>query len=153
MPRRRRRWSRKDVSSAGSCAAKTSGPRAALRNSCASGTTQGCANVPAPRSVRGRLVALFVVLLGAFALGIWGTILRPPAYEVRGEVIARPAPNLLVVRHDAVAGLGMAPMELMALSGDSALIDGSGARPGDRVRLAVRPRNDEVVLLRIDVLR
>jgi len=68
-------------------------------------------------------------------------------------VIVRPAPGLLVVRHDAVAGLGMAPMELMAVSGDSALIDQSGARPGDRVRLAVRQRDNEVILLRIDVLR
>lgn len=67
--------------------------------------------------------------------------------------MGRPAPNLLLVRHEAVAGLGMAPMELMAVAADPALLDKSGVRPGDRVRLAVRPRDSEITLLRIDVLR
>jgi Cu/Ag efflux protein CusF len=80
-------------------------------------------------------------------------VLRPPAYEVRGEVTARPAPNLLLVRHEAVAALGMGAMDLMAVSAEPALLDGSGVRPGDRVRLAVRQRDAELVLLRIDVLR
>ncbi len=67
--------------------------------------------------------------------------------------MGRPATNLLLVRHEAVAGLGMVPMELMAVSADPALLDKSGVRPGDRVRLAVRPRDSEIILLRIDVLR
>ncbi|MGH7389433.1 MAG: hypothetical protein ACREM3_08215 [Candidatus Rokuibacteriota bacterium] len=41
----------------------------------------------------------------------------------------------------------------MAVTAEPALLDGSGVRPGDRVRLAVRPRDSEIVLLRIDVLR
>lgn len=44
----------------------------------------------------------------------------------------------------------MAPMEMMAISADPVLVDASGTRPGDRVRLVVRRRNDEVVLLRIE---
>jgi hypothetical protein len=90
-----------------------------------------------------------VVLLAALALGVWGTIVRPAAYEVRGELVARPAPEIIVVRHEAVAGLGMAAMELMAITGDPATIDAARVQPGDRVRLAVRPRDADLVLVRI----
>lgn len=79
--------------------------------------------------------------------------MRPPAYEVRGEIAARPAPDLLLVRHEAVPGLGMAAMELMAVAAEPALVDASGARPGDRVRLAVRERGGGLTLLRIEVIR
>lgn len=92
------------------------------------------------------------MLLGAFAVGIWGTIVRPPAYEVRGTVVARPAPDLLLVSHEAVAALGMAAMELMAVTADPALLDPVDLRPGDRVRLAVRPRGADVVLIRVERL-
>lgn len=100
-------------------------------------------------SPRWPLALLFVALLAAFAAGIWGTILRPPAYEVRGTVVARPAPDLLLVRHEAVAALGMSAMELMGVSADPALLDAAAPRPGDRVTLAVRQRGDRIVLLRI----
>jgi len=88
----------------------------------------------------------------AFAAALWGTVLRPAAYEVRGAIVARPAVNLIVVRHDAVAALSMAPMELMAILVDPAVVDAAGVRPGDRVRLAVRRRNDDLTLLRIEKL-
>ena len=101
----------------------------------------------APRWV---LALLFVVLLGAFAAGLWGTLLRPPAYEVRGTIVARPAPDLILIRHEAVTALGMRAMELMAVDAEPALLDAVAPRPGDRVRLAVRPRNDRIVLLRIE---
>ncbi|MBI3636339.1 MAG: copper-binding protein [Candidatus Rokubacteria bacterium] len=91
-----------------------------------------------------------MVLLAAFAAGLWGTIVRPPAYEVKGEVVARPSGGLLLVRHEEVRGLGMRAMEMMAVTADPALLDGAGITPGDRVRLAVRPRGDEIVLLRIE---
>jgi Cu/Ag efflux protein CusF len=96
---------------------------------------------------------LFAALLAAFAAGIWGTLVRPPAYEVRGEIVARPASNMILVRHDAIAALGMGAMELMAVYADPALLDASGARPGDRVRLAVRPVDDQLALIRIDTVR
>jgi Cu/Ag efflux protein CusF len=79
-------------------------------------------------------------------------VLRPAAYEVRGAIVARPASNLILVRHEAVAALGMAPMELMAIFADPALLDASRAQPGDRVRLAVRRKNDDLTLLRIEKL-
>lgn len=99
------------------------------------------------------LAALFAVLLAAFAIGLWGTILRPAAYEVRGELIARPSPDTILVRHDPITALGMAAMELMEVIGDPVLLDASGARAGDRVRLAVRPVDDRLILVRIERLR
>ncbi len=107
------------------------------------------------RSARARwsLVVLFVVLLVAFAAGLWGTIVRPPAYEVRGEFVARAANDVILVRHEAVSALGMSAMELMAVTAAPALVDPLDLRPGDRVRLAVRARGDEIVLVWIEKSR
>ena len=93
-----------------------------------------------------------MVLLAAFAAGIWGTVIRPAAYEVRGTIVARPAPDMLLVRHEPVAALGMSAMELMAISASPALLDPVGPSPGDRVKLAVRQRDDQLVLIRIEKL-
>ena len=93
-----------------------------------------------------------MVLLTAFAAGIWGTVIRPAAYEVRGTIVARPAPDMLLVRHEPVAALGMNAMELMAISASPALLDPVGPGPGDRVKLAVRQRDDQLVLIRIEKL-
>src|SRR2546422_10674552 len=62
------------------------------------------ASSDASRRARPRrlLVLLFVLLLLLFAAGLWGTVVRPAAYEVRGEVVARAAPDLLLIRHQAV---------------------------------------------------
>jgi Cu/Ag efflux protein CusF len=99
------------------------------------------------------LAVLFAVLLAAFAVGLWGTILRPAAYEVRGEIVARPSPDTILVRHDPITGLGMGAMELMEVVVDPTLLDASGARAGDRVRLAVRPVGDRLLLVRIERLQ
>ncbi|MGH7312762.1 MAG: copper-binding protein, partial [Candidatus Rokuibacteriota bacterium] len=98
------------------------------------------------------LTALFAVLLGSLAIGIWGTILRPAAYEVRGELVARPSANTILVRHDPIPALGMGAMELMAVHVDPAVFEASEARVGDRVRLAVRPVDDQLILVRIERL-
>ncbi|PYN85034.1 MAG: hypothetical protein DMD87_25160 [Candidatus Rokuibacteriota bacterium] len=92
------------------------------------------------------------MLLAAFAAGIWGTVIRPAAYEVRGTIAARPASDMLLVRHEPVAALGMNAMELMAISASPALLDPVDPRPGDRVKLAVRQRDDQLVLIRIEKL-
>jgi Cu/Ag efflux protein CusF len=89
-------------------------------------------------------------LLIAFAAGLWGTILRPAAYEVQGEFVARATPDLILVRHQTVAALGMSAMEQMAVSVTSAQIDPLGLKPGDRVRLAVRQEGEQLRLLRIE---
>lgn len=112
-----------------------------------------------PRSLSRRaltrrlLVVLFVVLVGLFAAGLWGTVVRPAAYEVRGEVVARAAPDLLLVRHQPVSGLGMGAMEMMAVRGEVATLDAARVAPGDRVRLAVRQAGDDVTLVWIEKLR
>jgi len=87
------------------------------------------------------------VLVAAFAAGLWGTVLRPAAYEVQGEVVARATPDLLLVRHEAIAGLRMAAMETMAVSATPAQLDPLDLKPGDRVRLAVRPMGDDLALV------
>src|SRR5207249_12264890 len=90
------------------------------------------------------LVLLFFLLLVLFAAGLWGTVVRPAAYEVRGEVVARAAPDLLLIRHQAVTALGMGAMEMMAVRGAPAALDAARLSPGDRVRLAVPPAGDEI---------
>jgi hypothetical protein len=96
------------------------------------------------------VVVLFVVLLGLFAAGLWGTLVRPPAYEVRGELVARAAPDLILIRHQPVSALGMGAMETMAVRGAPAALDAAGLKAGDRVRLAVRQDGDALVLVWIE---
>ena len=71
---------------------------------------------------------------------------------MRGAVVARPAVNLILVRHEALPALAMTPMELLAVFSDPALLDAARVNPGDRVRLAVRRKDDELTLLRIEKL-
>jgi hypothetical protein len=96
------------------------------------------------------LILIFVLLLGLFAAGLWGTVVRSPAYEVRGEVVARAAPDLLLIRHQAVDLLGMGAMEMMAVRGTPAALDAARLSAGDRVRLAVRQQGDEIVLVWVE---
>jgi copper binding protein CusF len=84
--------------------------------------------------------------VGAFAAGLWGTVLRPAAYEVQGQFVGR-AEGLILVRHEAVAGLGMGAMETMGVLATPEQLAALHLQPGDRVRLAVRPRGDDLVLL------
>jgi hypothetical protein len=93
------------------------------------------------------------VLLLAFAVGIWGTVLRPPAYEVKAEVVARAGPALLLIRHEGVSALGMAAMELMSVEGDPAIFDATPLVAGDRVRLAVRAEGDRIRVVWIEKLK
>jgi hypothetical protein len=95
------------------------------------------------------LAALFVALLALFAVGLWGTIVRPAAYEVTGQLVARPAANLILIRHDRVEALGMGAMELMAVFGEPAQLDAAALVAGDRVRLAVRSVDGQLTALRI----
>ena len=98
------------------------------------------------------MTAVFVALVVAFGLSLWATVVRPSAYEVRGEIIARPASNLIMVRHEAVSALGMSAMELMAIFSDPRILDDAQVGPGTKVRLAVRRQNDELTLLRLEKL-
>jgi Copper binding periplasmic protein CusF len=68
---------------------------------------------------------------------------------VQGEFVARAAPDLILVRHELIAPLGMSAMEQMAVSVAPAQVDPLALQPGDRVRLAVRQEGDRLVLVRI----
>ena len=57
---------------------------------------------------------------------------------------------MLLVQHEDIASLGMRAMELMAISGEPEVIDRAGVAPGQRVRLAVRQRNDQLQLVWIE---
>ncbi|HEX2439481.1 MAG TPA: hypothetical protein VHT71_14325 [Methylomirabilota bacterium] len=83
-------------------------------------------------------------------MGLWGTILRPAAYEVRGEFVARAAPDLILVRHETLAVLGMSAMEQMAISVTPDQVDPLALKPGDQLRLAVRQDGERLVLVRIE---
>jgi hypothetical protein len=65
-------------------------------------------------------------------------------------VVARPRPDLLLVRHEAIDALGMGAMELMGVRAEPALLDPLGLAPGEAVRLAVRPEGDTLVLVWIE---
>lgn len=104
-------------------------------------------------AARRLVVVLFVVLVGLFAAGLWGTVIRPAAYEVRGELVARAGPDLILVRHQPVSGLGMGAMEMMAVRGEPVALDAAQVSPGDRVRLAVRQDGDNVNLVWIERIR
>lgn len=67
-------------------------------------------------------------------------------------LVARPAPDLILVRHESAPALGMAAMDLMAVSVAAGQVEGAGVRTGDTVRLAVRPEGDRLRLLRIEKL-
>ena len=64
---------------------------------------------------------------------------------MQGEFVARAAPDLILVRHESVAGLGMSAMEQMAVFITPAQVDTLALRPGERVRLAVRQDGDRLV--------
>lgn len=80
-------------------------------------------------------------------------MLRPAAWEVRGELVARPAPDLILIRHEAITGLGMPAMELMAVFGSPAVLDRAALRPGDRLRLAVRRDGARISLVWVEKRR
>jgi hypothetical protein len=84
--------------------------------------------------------------VGALAAGLWGTLLRPAAFEVHGDFVST-APGVLLVRHPAVAALGMGPMETMAILATPEQLGALELKPGDRVRLGVRARGENLVLV------
>ena len=62
-------------------------------------------------------------------------------------MLDRAAPDLLLVRHEAISALGMSAMETMAVIVTSEQLAPLDLKRGDRVRLAVRPRGDDLVLV------
>jgi hypothetical protein len=106
---------------------------------------------------RAAVPALFLLLLAGFAAGIWGTYRAafpgPGLYRVTGIFEARGGPNLLLIRHDKVAGF-MDEMESMALLTDAAAqLDAADLQRGDRVRLTVRTEPGRLIAVEIQKVR
>ena len=77
-------------------------------------------------------------------------MIRGTTQEVVGVYVARPTPSTILVRHEALPQLGMLPMELMTFTVEPGLVDQARVAPGDRVRLRVRQRADEVTVLALE---
>jgi hypothetical protein len=101
---------------------------------------------------------LFVLLLLAFAAGIWGMYRAAfpgkGLYRMTAVVERRASDTLLLVKHEAVAGL-MGEMSSMALVAESpALLDAAALAPGERVQLTVRQASpDPLVLVEVQKIR
>ena len=100
---------------------------------------------------------LFLVLLAAFAAGIWGNYREAfPArglYRVTGVFDSRWGETMILVKHDAVPGL-MEEMSSMAFFAESRdLLDRAALRPGDRIRFTVRQLPDKLLVVEIQKLR
>ena len=96
---------------------------------------------------------VFGLLLAAWAVGVWSTMIRGTIHEVVGVYVARPTPTTILVRHEALPQLEMLPMELMTFEVDSpALVDAAKLTPGDRVRVRVRQRAAGLTVVEIERL-
>ena len=109
------------------------------------------------RRVRWAVPVLFVLLLAAFAAGIWGSYRESfPArglYRVSGVFETRWGETMILVRHEAVPGL-MQEMGSMALFAESQeMLDRAALRPGDRVRFTVRQLPDKLLIVEIRKVR
>ena len=99
-----------------------------------------------------------MILLAGFAAGIWGTYREAfPAkglYRVTGVFESRGGETMMLVKHEAVPGL-MPEMRSMVFTAESReLLDRAALHPGDRVRLTVRQKApDDLVVLEIRKLR
>ena len=99
-----------------------------------------------------------MVLLLGFALGIWGTYRavypEKGVHRLTAVFQARAGDTAILVGHEAVPALSMGSMELMAFDVESkALLDQTGLKPGDRVRLTIRQTPDRLLVVKIDKLR
>jgi hypothetical protein len=103
-----------------------------------------------PGAPRWAVVALYVLLLGGFAGGIWASYRAafpgPGLHRVTGVFEARAGATMILVGHEEVPGL-MEAMPLMSVEVESAdLLARVQLTPGDRLRLTVRPRPDGTLL-------
>lgn len=100
-----------------------------------------------PRRV---VLVVFGVLLVAWGLGVWLSVFRGTVQELTGVFVARLGRATILVQHEAVPGLGMGAMELMAIVVEpETLLDGIALARGDRVRLSVRQRPEGLVATRV----
>lgn len=112
---------------------------------------------PARHGHRWAAPLLYLVLLAAFAAGVWGShralFPGPGLYRVTGVYQARWGEAMILVSHEAVPGL-MEEMGDMAFMAESkTLVDRAGLARGDRVRLTVRQEPDRLLVVEIQKIR
>jgi len=105
------------------------------------------------RSPRWAVSLLFVLLLGGFAAGIWGSYREvypgKGLFRITGIFEGRGGDTLILVTHDAAPGV-MDEMSRMAFVAETKdMLDGAGLRRGDRVRLTVRQLPDRYLVVEI----
>ena len=111
-----------------------------------------------PSGGRWKVVALFVVLLVGFALGIWGSYRavypEKGVHRLTAVFQARAGETAILVGHEAAPTLSMGSMELMAFDVESkGLLDQAGLRPGDRIRLTIRQTPDRLLVVKMGKLQ
>jgi hypothetical protein len=101
--------------------------------------------------------ALYLVLLAAFAAGIWGSYraLFPARdlYRVTGVFAARAGDQMILVGHDAVPGLMDDMQSMLFFTESRELIDRAGLAPGDRVRFTIRKTPERLLVVEILKIR
>ena len=100
---------------------------------------------------------MFLLLVAAFAAGIRGSYRDVfPAkglYRATGVFESRGGETMILVKHDAVAGL-MDEMSKMAFLAESKeLLDRAALRAGDRVRFTIRQLPDTLLVVEIQKIR
>ena len=105
------------------------------------------------RSRRWAVPLLFVVLLAGFAAGIWGSYrdVYPGRglFRVTGVFEGRGSDTLILVSHDAAPGVMDEMSEMAFYAETKEMLDGTGLRRGDRVRLTVRQLPDRYLVVEI----
>ena len=98
-----------------------------------------------------------MVLLVAFAAGIWGTYREAfPArglFRVTGVFETRAGDSMILVKHDAVPGLMPEMRSMVFVAESKELVDKAALHAGDRVRLTVRQMPDHLLVIEIRKLR
>ncbi|HET6366676.1 MAG TPA: copper-binding protein [Pseudomonadales bacterium] len=100
---------------------------------------------------------LFVVLLAAFAAGIWGAYRAAfpgqGLHRASGVYENRLSDLMISVRHERIPGV-MDEMKSMVFMAESReLIDRAQLKPGDRVRLTVRTTAERLLLVDIQKIQ
>jgi hypothetical protein len=109
------------------------------------------------RAPRWTVPVLFIVLLVAFAAGIWGSYREVfpgrGLYRVTGIFEERWGETLILVRHEAIHGL-MDEMNSMAFLAESKeLLDRAALRRGDHVRFTIRQFPEKLLVVEIHKIR
>lgn len=96
---------------------------------------------------------LYVVLLLAFAAGIWGSYRAvfpgKGLHRVTGVFVARMGDRMILVRHEAVPGLMEEMQSMLFFVESKELLDRAKLLSGDRVRFTLRQTPERLLIVEI----